>query len=218
MRATQTFDYDNAQNTYQSGTSRRMTVKNITAGYRGDRLMFGKEADVIVLLRDTHMRILRRSKTASSLNSGSLCIRCSTAAMLEFLGGAACSVTRLTAWTVNGNAITSGIEQKPEEKQLMLRLTRSDYCRCRLFVVTASRRSRSTTSPCPLIRSVTRVTAVRFPQKSPARACAHTSRRTSKQARTASTATRISKSRRYRTQATAYRTGPSTARPRRIPQ
>ena len=40
------------------------------------------------------------------------------------------------------------------------------------------RRSRSTTSPCPLIRSVTRETAVRFPQKSPARACAHTSRRT----------------------------------------
>lgn len=37
--------------------------------------------------------------------------------MLEFLAAPHFGY-ELTAWTVNGNAITSGIEQKPEEKQL----------------------------------------------------------------------------------------------------
>ncbi len=50
-----------------------------------------------------------------SLNSGSFVFMHTP--MLEFLAAPHFGY-ELTAWTVNGNAITSGIEQKPEEKQL----------------------------------------------------------------------------------------------------
>ncbi len=52
-----------------------------------------------------------------SLNSGSFVFMHNADAGIP--RGAAFLATRLTAWTVNGNAITNvGIEQKPEEKQL----------------------------------------------------------------------------------------------------
>ena len=69
------------------------------------------------------MRILPRKN--GSLNSGSFVFMHTP--MLEFLAAPHFGY-ELTAWTVNGNAITSGIEQQSEEKQL-LQAERSDYCK-----------------------------------------------------------------------------------------
>lgn len=102
-----TFDYD-SQNTYQSGT-RTETVKNITA----DTVVtaaFGKEP--VIVFSGTYADITAQN---GSLNSGSFVFMHTP--MLEFLAAPHFGY-ELTAWTVNGNAITSGIEQKPEEKQL----------------------------------------------------------------------------------------------------
>lgn len=102
-----TFDYD-SQNTYQSGI-RTETVKNITA----DTLVtavFGKEP--VIVFSGTYADITAQN---GSLNSGSFVFMHTP--MLEFLAAPHFGY-ELTAWTVNGNAITSGIEQKPEEKQL----------------------------------------------------------------------------------------------------
>ena len=102
-----TFDYD-SQNTYQSGT-RTETVKNITA----DTVVtaaFGKEP--VIVFSGIYADITAQN---GSLNSGSFVFMHTP--MLEFLAAPHFGY-ELTAWTVNGNAITSGIEQKPEEKQL----------------------------------------------------------------------------------------------------
>lgn len=102
-----TFDYD-SQNTYQSGT-RTETVKNITADTMVTA-MFGKEP--VIVFSGTYADITAQN---GSLNSGSFVFMHTP--MLEFLAAPHFGY-ELTAWTVNGNAITSGIEQKPEEKQL----------------------------------------------------------------------------------------------------
>lgn len=102
-----TFDYD-SQNTYQSGT-RTETVKNITAD-TAVTAVFGKEP--IIVFSGTYADITAQN---GSLNSGSFVFMHTP--MLEFLAAPHFGY-ELTAWTVNGNAITSGIEQKPEEKQL----------------------------------------------------------------------------------------------------
>ena len=102
-----TFDYD-SQNTYQSGT-RTETVTNITAD-TAVTAVFGKEP--VIVFSGTYADITAQN---GSLNSGSFVFMHTS--MLEFLA-APHSGYELTAWTVNGNAITSGIEQQPEEKQL----------------------------------------------------------------------------------------------------
>lgn len=102
-----TFDYD-SQNTYQSGT-RTETVKNITAN-TVVTAVFGKEP--VIVFSGTYADITAQN---GSLNSGSFVFMHTP--MLEFLAAPHFGY-ELTAWTVNGNAITSGIEQKPEEKQL----------------------------------------------------------------------------------------------------
>ena len=101
------FDYD-SQNTYQSGT-RTETVKNITAD-TAVTAVFGKEP--VIVFSGTYADITAQN---GSLNSGSFVFMHTP--MLEFLAAPHFGY-ELTAWTVNGNAITSGIEQKPEEKQL----------------------------------------------------------------------------------------------------
>lgn len=102
-----TFDYD-SQNTYQSGT-RTETVKNITAD-TVVTAVFCKEP--VIVFSGTYADITAQN---GSLNSGSFVFMHTP--MLEFLAAPHFGY-ELTAWTVNGNAITSGIEQKPEEKQL----------------------------------------------------------------------------------------------------
>ena len=102
-----TFDYD-SQNTYQSGI-RTETVKNITAD-TAVTAVFGKEP--VIVFSGTYADITAQN---GSLNSGSFVFMHTP--MLEFLAAPHFGY-ELTAWTVNGNAITSGIEQKPEEKQL----------------------------------------------------------------------------------------------------
>lgn len=102
-----TFDYD-SQNTYQSGT-RTETVKNITAD-TAVTAVFGKEP--VIVFSGTYADITAQN---GSLNSGSFVFMHTP--MLEFLAAPHFGY-ELTAWTVNGNAIASGIEQKPEEKQL----------------------------------------------------------------------------------------------------
>ena len=102
-----TFDYD-SQNTYQSGT-RTETVKNITAD-TAVTAVFGKEPAIV--FSGTYAVITAQN---GLLNSGSFVFMHTP--MLEFLAAPHFGY-ELTAWTVNGNAITSGIEQKPEEKQL----------------------------------------------------------------------------------------------------
>lgn len=102
-----TFDYD-SQNTHQSGT-RTETVKNITAD-TAVTAVFGKEP--VIVFSGTYADITAQN---GSLNSGSFVFMHTP--MLEFLAAPHFGY-ELTAWTVNGNAITSGIEQKPEEKQL----------------------------------------------------------------------------------------------------
>ena len=102
-----TFDYD-SQNTYQSGT-RTKTVTNITAD-TAVTAVFGKEP--VIVFSGTYADITAQN---GSLNSGSFVFMHTP--MLEFLAAPHFGY-ELTAWTVNGNAITSGIEQKPEEKQL----------------------------------------------------------------------------------------------------
>lgn len=102
-----TFDYD-SQNTYQSGT-RTETVKNITAN-TVVTAVFGKEP--VIVFSGTYADITAQN---GSLNSGSFVFMHTP--MLEFLAAPHFGY-ELTAWTVNGNVITSGIEQKPEEKQL----------------------------------------------------------------------------------------------------
>nr|WP_270384367.1 MULTISPECIES: S-layer homology domain-containing protein [unclassified Butyricicoccus] len=102
-----TFDYD-SQNTYQSGT-RTETVTNITAD-TAVTAVFGKEP--VIVFSGTYADITAQN---GSLNSGSFVFMHTP--MLEFLAAPHFGY-ELTAWTVNGNAITSGIEQKPEEKQL----------------------------------------------------------------------------------------------------
>ena len=102
-----TFDYD-SQNTYQSGT-RTETVKNITAD-TAVTAVFGKEP--VIVFSGTYADITAQN---GSLNSGSFVFMHTP--MLEFLAAPHFGY-ELTVWTVNGNAITSGIEQKPEEKQL----------------------------------------------------------------------------------------------------
>lgn len=102
-----TFDYD-SQNTYQSGT-RTETIKNITAD-TAVTAVFGKEP--VIVFSGTYADITAQN---GSLNSGSFVFMHTP--MLEFLAAPHFGY-ELTAWTVNGNAITSGIEQKPEEKQL----------------------------------------------------------------------------------------------------
>ena len=102
-----TFDYD-SQNTYQSGT-RTETVTNITAD-TAVTAVFGKEP--VIVFSGTYADITAQN---GSLNSGSFVFMHTP--MLEFLA-APHSGYELTTWTVNGNAITSGIEQQPEEKQL----------------------------------------------------------------------------------------------------
>lgn len=102
-----TFDYD-SQNTYQSGT-RTETVKNITAD-TVVTAVFGKEP--VIVFSGTYADITAQN---GSLNSGSFVFMHTP--MLQFLAAPHFGY-ELTAWTVNGNAITSGIEQKPEEKQL----------------------------------------------------------------------------------------------------
>lgn len=102
-----TFDYD-SQNTYQSGT-RTETVKNITTD-TAVTAVFGKEP--VIVFSGTYADITAQN---GSLNSGSFVFMHTP--MLEFLAAPHFGY-ELTAWTVNGNAITSGIEQKPEEKQL----------------------------------------------------------------------------------------------------
>lgn len=102
-----TFDYD-SQNTYQSGT-RTETVTNITAD-TAVTAVFGKEP--VIVFSGTYVDITAQN---GSLNSGSFVFMHTP--MLEFLAAPHFGY-ELTAWTVNGNAITSGIEQKPEEKQL----------------------------------------------------------------------------------------------------
>ena len=102
-----TFDYD-SQNTYQSGT-RTETVTNITAD-TAVTAVFGKEP--VIVFSGTYADITAQN---GSLNSGSFVFMHTS--MLEFLAAPHFGY-ELTAWTVNGNAITSGIEQKPEEKQL----------------------------------------------------------------------------------------------------
>ena len=103
----QKFDYD-SQNTYQSGT-RTETVTNITAD-TAVTAVFGKEP--VIVFSGTYADITAQN---GSLNSGSFVFMHTP--MLEFLAAPHFGY-ELTAWTVNGNAITSGIEQKPEEKQL----------------------------------------------------------------------------------------------------
>lgn len=102
-----TFDYD-SQNTYQSGI-RTETVKNITAD-TVVTAVFGKEP--VIVFSGTYADITAQN---GSLNSGSFVFMHTP--MLQFLAAPHFGY-ELTAWTVNGNAITSGIEQKPEEKQL----------------------------------------------------------------------------------------------------
>ena len=102
-----TFDYD-SQNTYQSGT-RTETVTNITAD-TAVTAVFGKEP--VIVFSGTYADITAQN---GSLNSGSF-VSMHTP-MLEFLATPNFGY-ELTAWTVNSNTITSGIEQKPEEKQL----------------------------------------------------------------------------------------------------
>lgn len=102
-----TFDYD-SQNTYQSGT-RTETVTNITAD-TAVTAVFGKEP--VIVFSGTYADITAQN---GSLNSGSFVFMHTP--MLEFLAAPHFGY-ELTAWTVNGNAITSGIEQQPEEKQL----------------------------------------------------------------------------------------------------
>lgn len=102
-----TFDYD-SQNTYQSGT-RTETVTNITAD-TAVTAVFGKEP--IIVFSGTYADITAQN---GSLNSGSFVFMHTP--MLEFLAAPHFGY-ELTAWKVNGNTITSGIEQKPEEKQL----------------------------------------------------------------------------------------------------
>lgn len=102
-----TFDYD-SQNTYQSGT-RTETVTNITADTTVTAV-FGKEP--VIVFYGTYADITAQN---GSLNSGSFVFMHTP--MLEFLAASHFGY-ELTAWTVNGNAITSGIEQQPEEKQL----------------------------------------------------------------------------------------------------
>ena len=102
-----TFDYD-SQNTYQSGT-RTETVKTLTAD-TVVTAVFGKEP--VIVFSGTYADITAQN---GSLNSGSFVFMHTP--MLEFLAAPHFGY-ELTAWTVNGNAITSGIEQKPEEKQL----------------------------------------------------------------------------------------------------
>lgn len=102
-----TFDYD-SQNTYQSGI-RTETVKNITAD-TVVTAVFGKKP--VIVFSGTYADITAQN---GSLNSGSFVFMHTP--MLEFLAAPHFGY-ELTAWTVNGNAITSGIEQKPEEKQL----------------------------------------------------------------------------------------------------
>ena len=102
-----TFDYD-SQNTYQSGT-RTETVTNITAD-TAVTAVFGKEP--VIVFSGTYADITAQN---GLLNSGSFVFMHTP--MLEFLAAPHFGY-ELTAWTVNGNAITSGIEQKPEEKQL----------------------------------------------------------------------------------------------------
>lgn len=102
-----TFDYD-SQDTYQSGT-RTETVTNITAD-TAVTAVFGKEP--VIVFSGTYADITAQN---GSLNSGSFVFMHTP--MLEFLAAPHFGY-ELTAWTVNGNAITSGIEQQPEEKQL----------------------------------------------------------------------------------------------------
>ena len=103
----QKFDYA-SQDTYQSGT-RTETVKNITAD-TAVTAEFGKEP--IIVFSGTYADITAQN---GSLNSGSFVFMHTP--MLEFLAAPHFGY-ELTAWTVNGNPITSGIEQQPEEKQL----------------------------------------------------------------------------------------------------
>ena len=93
-----TFDYD-SQNTYQSGT-RTETVKNITAD-TAVTAVFGKEP--VIVFSGTYADITAQN---GSLNSGSFVFMHTP--MLEFLAAPHFGY-ELTAWTVNGNAITSGI-------------------------------------------------------------------------------------------------------------
>ena len=103
----QKFDYD-SQNTYQSGT-RTETVTNITADTTVTAV-FGKKP--IIVFSGTYADVTAQD---ISLTSGGF--------VEKYLNPLKLLATpefgyELTAWKVNGNTITSGIEQKPEEKQL----------------------------------------------------------------------------------------------------
>lgn len=101
------FDYD-SQSSYQPG-AREETIENITA----DTMVtaaFGKKP--IIVFEGTKAKLEAQD---ISLTSGGF--------VEKYLNPLKLLATphfgyELTAWTVNGNAITSGIEQKPEEKQL----------------------------------------------------------------------------------------------------
>lgn len=103
----QKFDYD-AQSSYKPG-AREETIENITADTTVTAA-FGKKP--IIVFSGTYADVTAQD---ISLTSGGY--------MEKYLNQLKLLATpdfgyELTAWTVNGNAIASGIEQKPEEKQL----------------------------------------------------------------------------------------------------
>ena len=102
-----TFDYD-SQSSYQPG-AREETIENITADTTVTAA-FGKKP--IIVFEGTKAKLEAQD---ISLTSGGY--------VEKYLNPLKLLATpefgyELTAWTVNGNAIASGIEQKPEEKQL----------------------------------------------------------------------------------------------------
>ena len=103
----QKFDYD-AQSSYKPG-AREETIENITADTTVTAA-FGKKP--IIVFSGTYADVTAQD---ISLTSGGY--------VEKYLNQLKLLATpdfgyELTAWTVNGNAIASGIEQKPEEKQL----------------------------------------------------------------------------------------------------
>ena len=103
----QKFDYD-AQSSYKPG-AREETIENITADTTVTAA-FGKKP--IIVFSGTYADVTAQD---ISLTSGGY--------VEKYLNPLKLLATpdfgyELTAWTVNGNAIASGIEQKPEEKQL----------------------------------------------------------------------------------------------------
>ena len=103
----QKFDYD-AKSSYKPG-AREETIENITADTTVTAA-FGKKP--IIVFSGTYADVTAQD---ISLTSGGY--------VEKYLNQLKLLATpdfgyELTAWTVNGNAIASGIEQKPEEKQL----------------------------------------------------------------------------------------------------